>query len=83
MLAFERLEPFGALHDEQMHGAICALTANINRNPKKTGVFSPGHFMAALGRAMKIDEPILLKDKRSMSELIASKVFGRKVAKRG
>ena len=80
MLAFERLEPFGALHDEQMHGAICALTANLNLK-KGAQPRTAGHFFAALGKAMKIGEPILLKDKKAMSTLIMEKVFRFKAKK--
>lgn len=82
MLAFERLEPFGALHEEQMAGAICALTANMSL---KKGVEprTAGHFFAALGKAMKIGQPIHLEDKKAMSTLIMEKVFRFKAKKRG
>lgn len=82
MLAFERLEPFGGLHDEQMHGAICALTANMNLK-KGAEVRTPGHFFAALGKAMKIGQPIHLEDKKAMSALIMDKVFRFTGKKRG
>jgi len=74
MLAFERLEPFGALHDEQMAGAICALTANLNLK-KGHEPRTPGHFFAALGRAMKIGQAVFVEDKKAMSQLIMEKVF--------
>jgi hypothetical protein len=74
MMAFERIEPFGALHDEQMHGAICALTANLNRK-KGSEPFTGGHFFAALGKATKVGQPIHLDDKKAMSALIRDRVF--------
>lgn len=75
MLAFERLEPFGSLHDEQMHGAMVALTVNLNR---KKGVepITAGHVFPALGKALGIGKAIELKDPKAMSKLIAQKLFG-------
>lgn len=75
MIAFERLEPFGSLHDEQMHGSMVALTVNMNR---KRGVepITAGHVFPALGKALGIGQVIELKDPKAMSKLIAQKLFG-------
>jgi hypothetical protein len=82
MIAFSRLEPFGALHDEQMHGAICALTANMNRK-RGSDPMSSGNFFAALGREMKIGQPVFVEDKKAMSTLLMEKVFRFKKKPRG
>lgn len=82
MMAFERIEPFGGLHDEQMHGAICALTANLNRK-KGAEIFTAGHFFAALGKITKAGQPIELADKKAMSSLIRDRVFRFVGKKRG
>lgn len=81
MLAFERLEPFGSLHDEQMHGAGVALAANLHRK-KGTQPLTAGHIFPALGRALGIGKVIELQDKGAMSRLIASSLFGFRGKKR-
>lgn len=76
MLAFERLEPFGSLHDEQMHGQVCATVANVQRDSKrKRTPFVASDFMASLRRALG-DTEIVLTDKKAMSTLILDRVFG-------
>jgi hypothetical protein len=75
MLAYERLEPFGSLHDEQMHGAGVALQVNMNRK-KGTEPVTAGHIFPALGKALGIGHVVELKDPKAMSKLIASKIFG-------
>lgn len=81
MMAFERLEPFGTLHEEQMHGAICALTANLHL---KSGSQprTAGHFFPALGKLLGIGQVIELKDKKAMSALIIERVLKFKAKKR-
>ena len=50
MMAFERLEPFGALVEDHRAGQIAATVANVNRDPKKKAdAWTPGDFMPALG----------------------------------
>lgn len=74
MIAFERLEPFGPLHDEQMHGAIAALTVNLNRK-KGADPVTAGHIFPALGKTLGIGKVIELKDPKAMSRLLAEKLF--------
>lgn len=82
MMAFERLEPFGSLHDEQMHGAIVALTTNLHLK-KGARPISAGHVFPALGKALGIGKAIELKSKSAMSRLIGSALFGFRGKKRG
>ena len=51
MMAFERLEPFGALADEFRLGTLAATLANVHRS-KDSPVFGASDFMPALARAM-------------------------------
>lgn len=71
-MAFERIEPFGALHDEFMHGQQCALTFNANRDTEKSKALSAGDFMPALGRVLgkNAEKPILLDDPEEQSKLL-------------
>ena len=50
-MAFEQLEPFGALHQEQLAGAVCAVLANIHSKPGAKPL-GPADFMPALRRAL-------------------------------
>ncbi len=50
-MAFEQLEPFGALHQEQMAGAVCAVMANMHLKPGAKAL-APADFMPALRRAL-------------------------------
>jgi hypothetical protein len=81
MLAYERLEPFGSLHDEQMHGAGVALQVNMNRK-KGADTVTAGHIFPALGKALGIGKPLELKDPKAMSRLIMDRVFKFKGKKR-
>jgi hypothetical protein len=75
MMAFERIEPFGSLHDEFMHGQVWAVVANTHRDTaKRPQPYAPSDGMPALGRALGKgdDKPILLDDKDAQSKLIAS-----------
>jgi hypothetical protein len=54
-MAFERLEPFGSLHDEQMAGTISATVANVHRR-KDRDPYSARHFHPALDDALKAAE---------------------------
>ena len=51
MMAFERLEPFGALADEFRLGTLAATLANVHRG-KDSPVYGAGDFMPALARAL-------------------------------
>lgn len=50
-MAFERLEPFGALHQEAMFGRVCAVLANLHL-PKEREPFEAADFAPALRRAV-------------------------------
>jgi hypothetical protein len=52
MMAFERLEPFGALHEEMMAGSICAASLNPHRK-EGAAPFGPADFMPSLARALR------------------------------
>ena len=82
-MAFERLEPFGALHIEAMFGQVCATVANVHRDPKrKRDAWAPRDFMSSLARALDRyrdeDEPVILDDPEAMSRLIKASIFGVK-----
>lgn len=48
-MAFERIEPFGALMQQQMFGMVCATIANVMGANKS----KPSDFMGALARELK------------------------------
>lgn len=50
-MAFERLEPFGALVDDYRAGAIASTVFNANRGPKSKYLV-PSDFMPALSAAL-------------------------------
>lgn len=85
MMAFERLEPFGALQDEYRLGVIASTLANVNRDPKTTPEpFSPADFMPALRKAMAAYEPERLVigadlTPDQLSALIDASMFGHTV----
>jgi hypothetical protein len=66
MMAFERLEPFGALHQELMLGQVCAVIANVHRDSKRrSDPFAPQDFMPGLRKALgQGTDAILLDDPR-------------------
>ncbi len=82
MIAYERLEPFGSLHDEQMHGTGIAVTVNMNRK-KGTEPVTAGHIFPALGKLLGVGKVIELKDPKAMSRLLGAKLFGHMRRKRG
>ena len=58
MMAFEQLEPFGALADDFRLGQLCALLANVHRDPKRRSqAFAPEDFMPALAAARRAAAP--------------------------
>lgn len=80
MMAFERMEPFGALADEARIGQVAATVANVHRDPKsKRDAWTARDFMPALDRAVagyrRPDEPIFLEDPEAMSQLIKQAIF--------
>ena len=77
MMAFERIEPFGSLHDEFMHGRAIAANMNIHRDPAKSRVVTPAEVMPALGKSLGVGEAIALKDPKAQAQLIKLHVFGR------
>lgn len=77
MMAFERLEPFGALADEFRLGVIAATVANVNRGPDSDALY-PQDFMPALRRAMEpAQEQRREMDPDELSALIDATMFGR------
>lgn len=79
--AFERIEPFGGLHDELMAGQIAAVTANVHRDPKKSQAFEPADFGPGLRRIKADAEPALLADPEAHSDLLMRKLFAGTLAK--
>lgn len=52
MMAFESLEPFGALPADWRAGQIAAVVANVHRDPEKPAL-TPADFMPALRAAIE------------------------------
>lgn len=81
MMAFERLEPWGALADEFRIGQVAATIANVNRASDNSPVYSAGDFMPALRRALDGEEEPAARgadlDPEALSALIDAQVFGR------
>lgn len=77
-MAFERLEPFGALADEMRLGQIAATVANVQRG-KDTEPYTPAFFMPSLKRAMNgyADQEAREMTPEELSNLIDAKIFGR------
>ena len=74
MMAFERLEPFGALHQMYAFGQVCATLANVHRS-KEQQPFRPWDFFPALALEVGAGKtgdgkPVLLKDPEAQSQLI-------------
>lgn len=81
MMAFERLEPFGALAEEYRLGQIAATLANIHRS-KDQDAFQAPDFMPALRRAMDGYKPppqIEELDPEALSALIDAQIFGHTI----
>ena len=78
MMAFERLEPFGAMHEDFRAGQIAAVVANVHRD-SKTEPFTPADFMPALYAEYRTAEPEskFLDDPEAQSALFDSMIFGR------
>ena len=76
MMAFERIEPFGALADEFRLGQIAATLANVHRAPN-TDAFGPADFMPALHRALEAAAPPpVAKSPEELSNLLDAELFG-------
>jgi hypothetical protein len=56
MMAFDRLEPIGALHREFIGGQICAVLANAHRSDDGKA-YAAADFMPALARAVRAHAP--------------------------
>lgn len=52
-MAFERLEPFGALADDFRFGTVAAAVYNSQRTSKKDPFFKPDELMPGLGAAVR------------------------------
>lgn len=80
MMAFEQLEPFGALAEDFRAGQIAATVANANRDPeKRSDPFMPSDFMPALAAAHEraAEGPILKSDPEAQSALLDRMLFGK------
>jgi len=79
MMAFDRLEPMGALPQLHAFGQVCATVANVHRG-KDSQALGPEDFFPALarefGKAKASNEPILLDDAEAQSALIKRTIFG-------
>ena len=78
-MAFDQLEPMGALPQLHAFGQVCAVIGNVNRG-KDSKPFSPEDFFPALarevGKGAANDEPILLDDPEAQAALIKRSIFG-------
>lgn len=78
-MAFERLEPFGSLHLEQMLGQVCAAIINPHlrqgAEPAKASDFMPA-LARALNRYRPANEPVLLDNPEAQAALIKARIFG-------
>jgi hypothetical protein len=77
MLAFERLEPFGSLHQEFMAGQICA--AVTSPHLQKDASVSPSDFMPTLRAALagySKPKPVVLTVDQEIA-LADAAIFGR------
>ena len=78
-MAFERMEPFGALHLEAVIGELCAVMANAHFKPPSDGErWLPRHFMGALNETLNHSEPAQAKpffidDPEQMSAFIRAR----------
>lgn len=80
MMAFEGLEPFGALPDEFRLGQVAAVVANVNRDARTTpDPFTAADFMPALRAAFPAADPEskFLADPEAQSALFDLMIFGR------
>lgn len=83
MMAFDRLEPMGALHQMYAFGQVCATLANVHRT-KDRDPFRPWDFFPALAREVGVqsgskaapDKPVLLDDPEEQSRLLKN-LFNR------
>lgn len=78
MMAFDQLEPMGALPQLHAFGQVCAVIGNVNRG-RDSKPFGPGDFFPALAREIGVEasnEPILLTDAEAQSALIKRSIFG-------
>jgi hypothetical protein len=81
MMAFERMEPFGALADEFRLGTIAATIANVQRSKESDPIYKAEDFMPALRRAIHGDGDgrVVIGadlDPEALSNLIDAQVFG-------
>lgn len=80
MMAFDRLEPMGALPLLHAFGQVCAVTANVHRG-RDSQALEPGDFFPPLAREIgkkASSEPVLLSDPEAQSALIKRTFFGGK-----
>lgn len=83
-MAFERLEPFGGLHDELMLGQVAAVVANVNRNEKvRPEPFTPADFGPGLRKALGERAPVLLADPKAHSDMLLRRLFPGSAKKAG
>jgi len=79
MMAFDQLEPMGALPLQHAFGQVCAVIANVHRG-RDTAPFGPEDFFTTLarevGKSNRGNEPVLLDDPEAHSALIKRVVLG-------
>jgi hypothetical protein len=78
-MAFERLEPFGALADESRMGTVAAAIFNSQRTSKTDPYVTPGQLMPALGSALARTRRPAAEDKLTPDQhaaLLDADIFG-------
>jgi hypothetical protein len=77
-MAFDQLEPMGAIPLLHAFGQVCTVLANIHRG-KDSKPYRPEDFFPLLAREFgkpDRDEPVLLDDPEAQSALIKRHIFG-------
>ena len=78
MIAFDQLEPMGALPLLHAFGQVCTVMANVHRG-RDSQPFEPADFFPALAREIgkkAPDGPVLLDDPQAQAALIKRAIFG-------
>jgi hypothetical protein len=79
LIAYSNLEAWGPLAEDFRAGQICAVIANVNRDPKTMPeAWSASDFMPSLAAARaRSSPPILEADPETQSALLDKVLFGR------
>jgi len=62
-MAYARINPFGERRADLRMAMLAALTANVNRDPKKSRAFKPSDFMPDFSREPASADAMLAKGK--------------------